>query len=49
MAFFALIMLDMALELAEHDPTYEDMASKFFAMANSVRTGDSPVPPKGTM
>lgn len=30
MAFFAIIMLDMALELAEHDPVYEDMASKFF-------------------
>ena len=30
MAFFSLIMLDMALELAEEDPTYEDMASKFF-------------------
>lgn len=30
MAFFALVMLDMALELAYEDPVYEDMASKFF-------------------
>ena len=31
MAFFCVIMLDMALELALHyDPIYEDMASKFF-------------------
>lgn len=30
MAFFATCMLDMALELAVHDPVYEDMASKFF-------------------
>ena len=30
MGFFSLIMLDIALELALKDPTYEDMASKFF-------------------
>ena len=30
MAFFCVTMLDMALILAEHDSTYEDMASKFF-------------------
>ena len=30
MAFFCVVMLDMALELALHDPVYEDMASKFF-------------------
>ncbi|KAI8504955.1 hypothetical protein Bbelb_170640 [Branchiostoma belcheri] len=30
MAFFCAEMLDMALELALTDPTYEDMASKFF-------------------
>ena len=30
MAFFAVIMLNIALELAEEDPVYEDMASKFF-------------------
>ena len=30
MAFYCGTMLAMALELAEHDPVYEDMASKFF-------------------
>ncbi|MEC7583684.1 MAG: glucosidase [Planctomycetota bacterium] len=30
MAFYCGSMLRMALELAEHDPTYEDVASKFF-------------------
>jgi hypothetical protein len=30
MAFYAATMLSMALELAKYDPTYEDMASKFF-------------------
>ncbi|MBX9693336.1 MAG: glucosidase, partial [Cyanobacteria bacterium] len=30
MAFYCLTMLSMALELAENDPVYEDMASKFF-------------------
>ena len=30
MAFFAVVMLNIALELAEHDSVYEDMASKFF-------------------
>jgi hypothetical protein len=30
MAFYCSTMLAMALELAEHDPTYEDIASKFF-------------------
>ncbi len=30
MAFFCATMLSMALELATHDPAYEDMASKFF-------------------
>ncbi|HEX3595431.1 MAG TPA: glucosidase, partial [Polyangiaceae bacterium] len=30
MAFYAATMLAMALELAHHDPVYEDMASKFF-------------------
>ena len=29
-AFFCCVMLDIALELALHDPVYEDMASKFF-------------------
>lgn len=30
MAFFCVVMLDIALELALHDNVYEDMASKFF-------------------
>ncbi len=30
MAMFCLNMMDMALELARHDPAYEDVASKFF-------------------
>ncbi|XP_042215012.1 uncharacterized protein YMR196W-like [Homarus americanus] len=30
MAFFCVVMLDMALTLAEKDPVYEDMASKYF-------------------
>ncbi|MBI1853142.1 MAG: glucosidase [Planctomycetes bacterium] len=30
MAFYCTTMLAMALELASHDPAYEDMASKFF-------------------
>src|SRR6185369_9777586 len=30
MAFYCLTMLAMALELAGHDPAYEDIASKFF-------------------
>mgnify|MGYP002623287019 CR=1 FL=1 len=30
MAFFCNTMLSMALELAQHDPAYEDIASKFF-------------------
>jgi len=30
MGFFSLVMLDMALNLAVDDPSYEDMASKFF-------------------
>ena len=29
-AFFCIVMLDIALELAIEDPSYEDMASKFF-------------------
>lgn len=30
MAFYCLTMLAMAIELAQDDPTYEDVASKFF-------------------
>lgn len=30
MAFFCVVMLDMALELSLFDSAYQDMASKFF-------------------
>ena len=30
MAMYSLSMMDMALEIAQEDPTYEDVASKFF-------------------
>ena len=30
MAFYCTTMLGMAVELAQHDPAYEDLASKFF-------------------
>jgi hypothetical protein len=42
MAFYCATMLSMALELAEHDPSYEDVASKFFehfvAIADAINT-----------
>jgi hypothetical protein len=30
MGFYSLTMLNIALELAKHNPVYEDIASKFF-------------------
>lgn len=36
MAFFCLTMLSMALELASEDPSYEDVASKFFEHFMSI-------------
>jgi hypothetical protein len=42
MAFYCGTMLSIALELAEHDPAYEDIASKFFehfvAIADAMNT-----------
>ena len=42
MAFYCLTMLAMALELAQEDPVYEDVASKFFehfiAIADAINT-----------
>ena len=42
MAFYCATMLAIALELAEHDPSYEDVASKFFehfvAIADAMNT-----------
>ncbi|MCE0485129.1 MAG: hypothetical protein LV479_12945 [Methylacidiphilales bacterium] len=42
MTFYCLIMLSMALELAEHDAVYEDIASKFFEhfvmITNAINT-----------
>ncbi|KIJ49437.1 hypothetical protein M422DRAFT_65944 [Sphaerobolus stellatus SS14] len=49
MAFFCLNMLNMALELAKHNPVYEDIASKFFehfifiADAMTFKQGDDEV------
>ncbi|RXK38115.1 cytoplasmic protein [Tremella mesenterica] len=49
MAFFCLNMLSIALELAKHNPTYEDMASKFFehflfiSDAMTYTSGDQPL------
>ncbi|HEY3242041.1 MAG TPA: glucosidase [Phycisphaerae bacterium] len=42
MAFYCATMLSIALELAQHDPVYEDVASKFFehfvAIADAMNT-----------
>ena len=42
MAFYCVTMLNMAMELAQHDPAYEDCASKFFehfvAIADAMNT-----------
>ena len=38
MAMFCLNMMDIALELSEHDPAYEDVASKFFEQFMYVST-----------
>jgi hypothetical protein len=42
MAFYASTMLSISVELAAHDPAYEDMASKFFehfvAIADAMNT-----------
>lgn len=49
MAFYCLNMLNMALELAKHNPVYEDIASKFFehfiyiADAMTYKQGDNEV------
>jgi len=49
MAFYCLNMLNMALELAKHNPVYEDIASKFFehfifiADAMTYKEGDNEV------
>jgi hypothetical protein len=36
MAFYCLNMLSIALELAKHNPVYEDIASKFFEVSPTV-------------
>ncbi|KAG5636530.1 hypothetical protein H0H81_007727 [Sphagnurus paluster] len=49
MAFYCLNMLNMALELAKHNPVYEDIASKFFehfifiADAMTYKEGDDEI------
>jgi hypothetical protein len=44
MAFYCQVMLQMALEIAEHDPVYEDMAIKFaehfFWIASAMAGGE---------
>ena len=44
MGFFCITLLEMALELARHDPSYEGVASKFFehfvAIADAINTMD---------
>lgn len=36
MAFYCLNMLSIALELAKHNPVYEDIASKFFEVSPAI-------------
>ncbi len=47
MAFYALTMLEIAIELSLHDPTYEPMASKFFEhflwISGAMDDPDNPV------
>jgi hypothetical protein len=38
MAFYSLNMLNIALELAKHNPVYEDIASKFFEVCQDPST-----------
>jgi hypothetical protein len=40
MAMYCLDLLDMALILAEHDPTYEDVATKFFEHFAHIATAE---------
>ncbi len=47
MAFFCLTMLSMALELASEDPSYEDVASKFFEHFVSITDAINDIGHKG--
>ncbi len=40
MAFYALLMMRIALELTRHDRAYEDVASKFFEHFPAHRARD---------
>ena len=52
MAFFCVVMLDIALELSLYDTAYQDMASKFFEhfimiadAMNAAGNGEGTSPP----
>ena len=49
MALFSQNMLDISFELAMTDPSYEDMALKFFEhflyIAHAINNGTQEVPP----
>ncbi|MET4639509.1 glucosidase [Mycetocola sp. 2940] len=50
MAFYALEMLEIALELARHDPSYQSMASKFLEQYLWIASAmDDPDDPKGSL
>jgi len=37
--YMLILRLHMALELAKHNPVYEDIASKFFEVRGSIPAG----------
>lgn len=50
MAFYALEMLEIALELARHDPSYQSMASKFLEQYLWIASAmDDPDDPDGSL
>ncbi len=50
MAFYALEMLEMALELARHDPSYQSMATKFLEQYLWIAAAmDDPDDPDGSL
>lgn len=50
MAFYALEMLEIALELARHDPSYQSMASKFLEQYLWIASAmDDPDDPEGSL
>jgi hypothetical protein len=47
MAFYCASMLDIAMELADEDPTYEDVASKFFEHFVAIADASNHIGGKG--